>query len=191
MVRGKVLSEGGGRRRGAGFSLLELLVALALVGVLAALGSFGFRQWQQSLQVRGCAREVASLLRLCRSQAVASNREIRVKVLPLGEAPGGRPLLWLQQGNLSRGSTLWIDRTGEQVELPARVGLGLTQDCRIEAGPGYLSFNPDGSSNALYLCLLDREGAPPARRRYAVGVSHAATGRICVLRWNQARARFE
>ena len=180
-----------GCKRSAGFSLLELLVALALVGVLAALGSFGFRQWQQSLQVRGCAREVASLLRLGRSQAVASNREMRVKVLPLGGTPGGRPLLWLQQGNLSRGSTVWLDRAGQRVEFPARVELGLTQDCRIEAGPGYLSFNPDGSSNALYLCLQEREGEQPARRRYAVGVSHAATGRICVLRWNSSSGAFE
>lgn len=178
-------------KRSAGFSLLELLVALALVGVLAALGSFGWRQWQQSLQVRSCAREVASLLRLGRSQAVASNREIRVKALPLGETPGGRPVLWLQQGNLSRGSSVWLDRPGQRVEFPARVELGLSQDCRIEAGPGYLSFNPDGSSNALYLCLQEGAGTQPARRRYAVGVSHAATGRICVLRWNPATAGFE
>lgn len=184
-------SVGNRRRRGSGFSLLELLVALALVGILAALGSFGFREWQQTLQVRGCAREVASLLRLGRSQAVASNREIRIKVLPLGEAPGARPLLWLQQGNLSRGSTVWLDRTGQRVEFPPRVALGLTRDCRIEPGPGYLSFNPDGSSNALYLCLLEREGTQPARKRYAVGVSHAATGRICVLRWNPATGDFE
>jgi prepilin-type N-terminal cleavage/methylation domain-containing protein len=180
-----------GRDGQGGFTLLEMLFVLVLTVLLLGLGGLGLRQMETALAPRVLARQVASTLRLGRAQAVAGNREMRVKLLPAGEAPGGRPVLWPQQGNLSRGSTLWEDRQGHKVEFPATLAMGLSQDCEIEAAPGYISFNPDGSSNALYVCILAEDDGRHLRKRYAVGVSHAATGRVCVLKWNQATSRFE
>ena len=59
-----------------GFSLIELLVVLAVMGFVLAL-IVGYRApWSSGLSLEGTAAELASGLRLARSQAIADNRPV-------------------------------------------------------------------------------------------------------------------
>lgn len=67
------------RRSILGFSILELLVVLAVVGMVAAAGVPAFRSIQSSLAVRNALGEIRSILQTARSRAIASNRHTAVR----------------------------------------------------------------------------------------------------------------
>lgn len=67
------------RRSILGFSILELLVVLAVVGMVAAAGVPAFRSIQSGLAVRNALGEIRSILQTARSRAIVSNRHTAVR----------------------------------------------------------------------------------------------------------------
>src|SRR5436305_13719020 len=62
--------------RCAGFTLIEVIVTLAILG-LALVIVVGYKApWSSGLGLKGTASELASGLRLARSEAIASNRPV-------------------------------------------------------------------------------------------------------------------
>lgn len=57
-----------------GFTLMELLLVIAITGVLAAVAAPSMAQWLQQGQLNASAREFRSLLQKTRSEAVRRNR---------------------------------------------------------------------------------------------------------------------
>lgn len=57
-----------------GFTLVELLVVMVLIGVLASVGAYGFTAVQRSLDARGAHREAVADLR--RVQALAIGQDV-------------------------------------------------------------------------------------------------------------------
>jgi len=113
----------------SGFSLLELIVALALAALVFALVMPSDSRRRTHRELASSAREVAAALRLSRSQAIATNRSKAVVVdvendlyrLSGASAPRAFP----------RGS---------------RITLHTTQDQELSQGAGAIRFYPDGSS---------------------------------------------
>ena len=67
------------RRQGeAGFSLLELIVVLAILGLVAAIGTPNVVSWLARLRSRATADEVMSVLQSARLQAIARNTRLQV-----------------------------------------------------------------------------------------------------------------
>lgn len=60
-----------------GFSLVELLVVVALIGILAALGIPSYQTWIQNTQIRTAAESIQNGLQLARSEAVQRNARVR------------------------------------------------------------------------------------------------------------------
>lgn len=147
------LRAGAGSARG--FTLLELLVTLAVVS-LALVLVLGYKApWSTGLSLRATASTLASQLRLARSQAIADNRPILFVV----DLDGHR----YRVGN------------GEEHDLPRRIKLALLTVAgeRLGKTTGSIRFNPDGSSTGGRISLA--EGG----QQIAVGVNWL-TGRVSV-----------
>jgi general secretion pathway protein H len=66
--------------RAAGFSLVEMIVVLVILGLALALIVTRGPQRSHALEISAAASEVAETLRLARARAIASNRPMRVVV---------------------------------------------------------------------------------------------------------------
>jgi general secretion pathway protein H len=144
----------GNDKRG-GFTLIELVVALAVMGLALILITGYKAPWSSALGLEGTAAELASGLRLARSQAIADNRPVafaldlaRHRYRVGGEAPRG---------------------------LPTKLAIALltVNGEKRAATIGEIRFNPDGSSTGGRIMLAD------GSRRVAVGVDWL-TGRVTV-----------
>lgn len=65
-----------------GFSLLELLLVLALLGILTGIASLQLAPLLQRVAVNSGVRQVVADLQLVRMQAIAHNRRLRVTFQP-------------------------------------------------------------------------------------------------------------
>jgi len=141
--------------RQAGFTLIELIVVLVILGLALTL-IVGYKPpWSTGLGIRAAAGQLASTLRLARSEAIARNIPVSVMIdvaehrYRVGSEPARRlpPAL--------------------KVELLTLAGE------RRTAVEGAIRFNPDGTSTGGRITVGD------ADRKVAVGVDWL-TGRVSV-----------
>lgn len=81
-MRGGVPGRSRRRPRGgeSGFTLMELAVTMSIVGILAAIGMFGFWTWRDTSQHQGSAQELVSQLRNTSERAISEGRTYCVAV---------------------------------------------------------------------------------------------------------------
>lgn len=64
------------RRVSRGFTLIELIVTISLMGILIALGLPAFDEWITNSKIRTTAETLQNSLRLAQAEAVRRNREV-------------------------------------------------------------------------------------------------------------------
>jgi general secretion pathway protein H len=145
-------SRAGDGRLATGFTLLELLIVLAILGLTTALAVPMFSRAMPDLQAKAAARDVAAMLRSARSLAITENREVTVAV------------------DLDRHS---VDLAGVRSET-VKPGIGLdlysAMEELIDRGAGRIRFYPDGTSTG------GRVGLSTATHRYEVIVDWISGG---------------
>jgi prepilin-type N-terminal cleavage/methylation domain-containing protein len=62
-----------GQKRRTGFTLIEIMIVVAIVGVITLASVPAFNSWTQNTRTRAAARSMADLLLLARSQAIRSS----------------------------------------------------------------------------------------------------------------------
>lgn len=136
-----------------GLSLLELLVALALLAVVAGIGALAYGAMRPGLDLHAAARQVVMDLRSARVRAVAENMTVRV-VFSTGASR--------YQRQQKRGSVYADD--GRPVPLPDGIVIA---DCTA-AGNG-IGFKPRGNAATFGAVVLrNRQGA---ERRVIVDIA--------------------
>ena len=118
-----------GSRRGiAGFSLLEMILVVALIAIASLLAAMVVTGGLEGMRLRSSSKEIASQLRYTRAQAIATGQPQRFVIDPRGhrwQAPNDR------HGKIP--TALDIEFTGAREAQP-------------RAGEGGVLFFPDGAS---------------------------------------------
>ena len=137
--------------------LLELLIVIALMGIVAALVVPMFGGPVSTSELRATARQLAAGLRLARSEAVSERRETFLVV----DVAGKR---------------FKVDREAREHALPSKVDLKLftAQNDLVSENVGAIRFYPDGGSNGGRITVA--AGA----RKFNVDVDWL-TGRVAIL----------
>jgi Tfp pilus assembly protein FimT len=65
-----------------GLTLLEMVVTLGLIGLMAVLGGFCFRDLFPSLQLQGAVKDIVLDIQAARMMAIAQNRYCRIVFSP-------------------------------------------------------------------------------------------------------------
>lgn len=111
--------------RARGFSLIEMLVVLAILGLAAGMVVFHRAGIPPSLAAQAWAGEVATALRQARGAAIASNRTVQVTLVADGQ------------------QMLIAGRPGPTGRFPLHI--------RRDDGVQAISFQPDGGASAAQL----------------------------------------
>ncbi len=145
------------RQHTAGVSLLELMIVLMIMAIVAALVVPMFGGGVSNTQLRSAARQLASGLRLARSEAVAQRRETFLVI----DVAGRR---------------FKVDRDPKEHALPRDVDLKLytAQKDLVDEKVGSIRFYPDGGSNGGRITVGSGE------RKYEIDVDWL-TGRVAIL----------
>jgi type IV fimbrial biogenesis protein FimT len=146
-----------------GFSLAELLVALAIAAVLLALAVPGFGQQRADAALRSAARQTLAAVHLARRLALARGESVTVCPAADGMRCGFGGTQWLLFANQPAG----VDSRREEGELilrkwqlPARVV--------VSGSRGYAAFQPRPGAAATVTFEFTHPGRPAASIRLII-----------------------
>ncbi len=175
------------RSRTAGFTLIEMLVTLVVLGILALIGVPAFLSMLNRLKLTGNAREIATLMQVARLEAIKLNAPAEVNY-----DAATRSFFAFVDLDFDGLYTDGTDRQiGGQLRLSSGIALQGPQDATPEdvnsidgwddgadPNPGPI-FNPNGSA--------DRVGAFRIRDRrdntIEIRIETPATGRVVLQKW--------
>lgn len=167
-------------RRVSGFSLTELVVAMAVAMILMAVGLPYFLRAYRSYQLSNAATQVADILRLTRYEAIRRNRIADCVIRPDAVDPTmtdasmtdafGNPLTGLGSRGIVLGSAGNLVDAGSVPgagALPSAAALGATTPTAFPPAGGVVQFDARGAvtSGTVSAFYLNSPGSPESGYR--------------------------
>ena len=147
-----------------GFTLIEVVVILAVIALLASFAAFGIPQWRSNVTLKTTARDMVSHFQVARVEAAKRNEPILVKVT-VGGSGVGSCVVFIDNGQGSGGiPDDSIPNGGEalrELALPAKVSID-------SAVPDLYVFNTRGIPNSAGIVKVTN-----GERTYDIGISAA------------------
>ena len=169
------------RRPENGFSLIELMVTIALIGLLLALGVPAFGKWTADAHVRAAAESLTNAIRLTQSMAIAKSRVTMFALTAANppaynSTPSGTGSNWIGEINPLAG----YDETASASMLLLKSTEGTQHNVSI-SGPALLCFSSVGRQTNLTssqtslgtACTVAASDTSPTATTYVVSNTNA------------------
>jgi type IV fimbrial biogenesis protein FimT len=168
-------------RRMPGFTIIELMIGIALVGLLVMIGLPNFTAWMQNTQIRNAAESILNGIQVARTEAVRRNRAVRLDLTTPGTSD------WQVRINTPPalvGAPLEPDpvqaRVGKEGSATAAVASGGANTITFN-GVGWVIPNADGTNS---ITRVDVTAGPTVSsgvvtRRLSIIVGTNGTVRMC------------
>ena len=159
-----------------GMTLVELVVGMAIVGILLAVGAPSYRSWIQNVQIRNAAEGIQNGLQLARAEAVRRNRN--ADFVLTSDAPIASPVTALATG------TNWIvqapDSNGIVVFIQGRAAAEGSANITVATTPATstITFNGFGRTNLAANVAIAVDN-PNGDRNLQILVSTGGQIRMC------------
>lgn len=137
----------------SGFTLIELVITVAIVGILATLAMPSFREFILNQRVKNASFDLMAALTLTRSEAIKRNDEVA-----LTKETGGWQDGWSVHGGLRK----WGPYSGLTITPSPDVGsVTYRKDGRVTSGAAFTIDDADGLDGVQQRCIrIDLSGRP-------------------------------
>lgn len=118
-------------RDDSGFTIVEIMVVIVIVGVLASIAFSGLRTWIPNYRLKAAAEELHSSMQRAKAMAVKANRSVGMEFFPVVCPPEGGSYRFFIDDGAGTGTAKDDTMTGSEsaflsVSMPAGVCLSGT-----------------------------------------------------------------
>lgn len=191
-----------------GFTIVEIMISLVVLGVLIGLGAPGFVEWLQNQQIRAAAEATFNGLQVARGEAVRRNTPVRfqfVSDLTSGCILANDSLNWVVSLADPTGA---CDAATDSGQTPSPAGRILQRRSSAEGSPnaqvtavfvpsppaapapqaastvtfaalGNVIANADGSPSIVKIDVTNTNIGPNARRPLRIAINPGGSTRMC------------